>query len=128
MSTLNIVKGMPTIHRSQEFQSQRYLLLTTVATFLSSVTATTLQITATDSDDISILSQTMNSLWLISLVFSTASAVFSLLIMTWHQSHVYVSELIMDCQFLTKWIIVGSPINRCPHGHIHYSKMGLPLH
>ena len=74
------------IRRAQDFKSQRYLNLTTVATFLSSVTATTLQITAGDQQ--SVLSIIMNTMWFTSLVFSTASAVYSLLIMTWRQSPV----------------------------------------
>ena len=74
------------IRQAQDFKSQRYLNLTTVATFLSSVTATTLQITAGDQQ--SVLSIIMNTMWFTSLVFSTASAVYSLLIMTWRQSPV----------------------------------------
>ena len=74
------------IRQMQDFSSQRYLNLTTVATFLSSVTATTLQITAGDQQ--SVLSIIMNTMWFTSLVFSTASAVYSLLIMTWRQSPV----------------------------------------
>ena len=74
------------IRRTQDISSQRYLNLTTVATFLSSVTATTLQITAGDPQ--SVLSIIMNTMWFTSLVFSTASAVYSLLIMTWRQSPV----------------------------------------
>ncbi|KAL5507577.1 hypothetical protein ACEPAH_7033 [Sanghuangporus vaninii] len=77
-------KEIPAIRQSQEFVSQRYLNLTTIATFLSSVTATTLQITA--DGPVSILTKTTNSFWFISLVFSTASAVYSLLVMTWRQS------------------------------------------
>ena len=74
------------IRRTQDISSQRYLNLTTVATFLSSVTATTLQITAGDQQ--SVLSIIMNTMWFTSLVFSTASAVYSLLIMTWSRSPV----------------------------------------
>ncbi|KAL5523495.1 hypothetical protein ACEPAG_7668 [Sanghuangporus baumii] len=77
-------KEIPAIRQSQEFVSQRYLNLTTIATFLSSVTSTTLQITA--DGPISILTATTNSFWFVSLVFSTASAVYSLLVMTWRQS------------------------------------------
>lgn len=79
-------KEIATIRLSQAFLSQQYLNLTTVATFLSSVTATTLQITA--GDPISTLDTLINTLWFLSLVFSTASAVYSLLIMTWRQSSV----------------------------------------
>ena len=79
------------IRRAQDFSSQRYLNLTTVATFLSSVTATTLQITAGDPQ--SVLSIIMNTMWFTSLVFSTASAVYSLLIMTWSRSLVYAQNM-----------------------------------
>ena len=72
------------IRQARDFKSQRYLNLTTVATFLSSVTATTLQITAGDPQ--SVLSIIMNTMWFTSIVFSTASAVYSLLIMTLRQS------------------------------------------
>ena len=80
---------IPTIRQSQEFISQRYLNLTTIATFLSNVTATTLQITA--DGPVSTLTVTTNSLWSISLVFSSASAVYSLLVMTWRQSSMCVT-------------------------------------
>lgn len=78
---------IPAIRQSQEFVSQRYLNLTTIATFLSSVTATTLQITA--DGPVSVLTTTTNSFWFVSLVFSSASAIYSLLLMTWRQSPVY---------------------------------------
>lgn len=81
-----IIKEIATVRQTQEFLSQRYLNLTTVATFLSSVTATTLQITANDTA--STLETLINTLWFLSLVFSTASAVYSLLVMTWRQSSV----------------------------------------
>ena len=80
---------IPAIRQSQEFVSQRYLNLTTIATFLSSVTATTLQISAGSSD--SILATVTNTFWFISLVFSAASAVYSLLEMTWRRSPVYLA-------------------------------------
>ena len=74
------------MRQAQDLSSQRYLNLMTVSTFLSSVTASTLQITADDSE--SVLSIIVNTMWFTSLVFSTASAVYSLLIMTWRQSPV----------------------------------------
>ena len=76
------------MRQAQDLSSQRYLNLMTVSTFLSSVTASTLQITADDSE--SVLSIIVNTMWFTSLVFSTASAVYSLLIMTWRQSPVWV--------------------------------------
>ncbi|KAL5507587.1 hypothetical protein ACEPAH_7043 [Sanghuangporus vaninii] len=77
-------KEIPAIRQSQEFATQRYLNLTTIATFLSSVTATTLQITA--GGPASVLNTITNSFWFVSLVFSSASAIYSLLVMTWRQS------------------------------------------
>ena len=81
---------IPAIRQSQEFVSQRYLNLTTISTFLSSVTATTLQITA--DGPVSVLTTTTNSFWFVSLVFSSASAIYSLLLMTWRQSPVYAIQ------------------------------------
>ncbi|OCB87363.1 hypothetical protein A7U60_g5503 [Sanghuangporus baumii] len=77
-------KEIPAIRQSQEFATQRYLNLTTIATFLSSVTATILQITA--GGPASVLNIITNSFWFVSLVFSSASAIYSLLVMTWRQS------------------------------------------
>ncbi|KAL5523486.1 hypothetical protein ACEPAG_7659 [Sanghuangporus baumii] len=48
------------------------------------VTATTLQITA--GGPASVLNIITNSFWFVSLVFSSASAIYSLLVMTWWQS------------------------------------------
>ncbi|EJD00367.1 uncharacterized protein FOMMEDRAFT_30439 [Fomitiporia mediterranea MF3/22] len=75
------------IQRSEQYSNQRYLNLTTIATFLSSVTATTLQISTgpTGGPD-SVLAGITNEFWFISLVFSMASATQSLIIMIWRQS------------------------------------------
>ncbi|PAV18453.1 WD40 domain containing protein [Pyrrhoderma noxium] len=80
------VNEVEMMRQAQDLSSQRYLNLMTVSTFLSSVTASTLQITANNSE--SVLSIIVNTMWFTSLVFSTASAVYSLLIMTWRQSPV----------------------------------------
>ncbi|KAL5485489.1 hypothetical protein ACEPAI_8131 [Sanghuangporus weigelae] len=77
-------KEIPAIRQSQEFVTQRYLNLTMIATFLSSVTATTLQITA--GGPASVLNIITNSFCFVSLVFSSASAIYSLLVMIWRQS------------------------------------------
>ncbi|KAL5485507.1 hypothetical protein ACEPAI_8149 [Sanghuangporus weigelae] len=79
------------IEKIREAQDQRDQNLTTVATFLSGVTASTLQITADDSDRA--LTTVINTLWFISLVFSTASAIYSLLSMIWRQSSVFRPDL-----------------------------------
>ncbi|KAL5507618.1 hypothetical protein ACEPAH_7074 [Sanghuangporus vaninii] len=97
-------KEIAAIRQAQDFRSQRYLNLTTVATFLSSVTVSTLQITA--DDGVSSLASVTNTLWLISLVFSTASAVYSLLMMTWRQSSVCQPNLALP-SFLDIWFRNG---------------------
>ncbi|KAL5523457.1 hypothetical protein ACEPAG_7630 [Sanghuangporus baumii] len=97
-------KEIAAIRQAQDFRSQRYLNLTTVATFLSSVTVSTLQITA--DDGVSSLASVTNTLWLISLVFSTASAVYSLLMMTWRQSSVCQPDLALP-SFLDLWFRNG---------------------
>ncbi|KAL5485517.1 hypothetical protein ACEPAI_8159 [Sanghuangporus weigelae] len=97
-------KEIAAIRQAQDFRSQRYLNLTTVATFLSSVTVSTLQITA--DDGVSSLASVTNTLWLISLVFSTASAVYSLLMMTWRQSSVCQPNLALP-SFLDLWFRNG---------------------
>lgn len=69
----------------EERDTTFYLALTTIATFFSSVTATTIQFNNT--------SNAANLLWFISLVFSVSSGVNSLLSMIWRKSHVYVPIL-----------------------------------
>ena len=81
---------IPAIRQSQDIASQQHVNLTTIATFLSSVTATTLQISA--SAPPSVLTTVTNTFWFVSLVFSAASAVYSLLEMTWRRSAMYVKE------------------------------------
>ncbi|KAL5507607.1 hypothetical protein ACEPAH_7063 [Sanghuangporus vaninii] len=82
------------IEKIREAQDQRDQNLTTVATFLSGVTASTLQITIGDSDKA--LTTVINTLWFISLVFSTATAIYSLLSMIWRQSSVYRPNLALS--------------------------------
>ncbi|KAJ7167367.1 WD40-repeat-containing domain protein [Mycena crocata] len=82
--------GVPTIRFGQKHKtdnlvsSQSHLNLSTVATFFSAVTATTLQfsfeLTATPIQD------AVNCFWFASLVFSIAAAVNSLLGLTWKQA------------------------------------------
>lgn len=64
------------------------LALSTIATFFSSITATTLQFTYQETSDA--LSSATNLFWFISLVFSVSSGVNSLLTIMWRTSHVYV--------------------------------------
>ena len=74
--------------------------ITTIATFFSSVTATTLQVSISDSP--SGLLNIVNFFWFLSLVFSVSSGVSSLLGMTWRKSSMWVGyyatrmHLLMD--------------------------------
>ena len=63
--------------------------ITTIATFFSSVTATTLQMSI--SDNPSDLLNVVNFFWFLSLVFSVSSGVSSLLGMTWRKSSMWVN-------------------------------------
>jgi hypothetical protein len=76
--------GVPTIRFAQEHGAANLLNLSTVATFFSAVTATTLQYTfqshSTPIDD------AVNAFWFTSMVFSIAAAVNSLLGLTWKQA------------------------------------------
>ncbi|KAJ7223731.1 quinon protein alcohol dehydrogenase-like superfamily [Mycena haematopus] len=76
--------GVPTIRFGQKHKTDNLLNLSTVATFFSAVTATTLQfsfnVTGTPIRD------AVNSFWFASLVFSIAAAVNSLLGLTWKQA------------------------------------------
>ncbi|KAJ7037958.1 hypothetical protein C8F04DRAFT_1090776 [Mycena alexandri] len=76
--------GVPTIRFGQKHKTDNLLNLSTVATFFSAVTATTLQfsfnLVGTPLQD------AVNSFWFASLVFSIAAAVNSLLGLTWKQA------------------------------------------
>ena len=63
--------------------------ITTIAAFFSSVTATTLQMSISDSP--SGLLNVVNLFWFLSLVFSVSSGVSSLLGMTWRKSSMWVN-------------------------------------
>jgi hypothetical protein len=76
--------GIPTIRFAQQHGASNFLNLSTIATFFSAVTATTLQYSyqnvGTGAAD------AVNGFWFTSLVFSIAAAVNSLLGLTWKQS------------------------------------------
>ncbi|KAI0821946.1 WD40 repeat-like protein [Trametes gibbosa] len=76
--------GVPTIRFAQKHASQNLLNLSTVATFFSAVTATTMQFSFDMTD--STLANAVNSFWFTSLVFSIGAAVNSLLGVTWKQA------------------------------------------
>ena len=65
----------------------RYVNITAIATFFSSVTATTLQMLISYTQ--STLWNAVNFFWFISLVFSVSSGVSSLLGMTWRKSSMW---------------------------------------
>ncbi|PPQ66008.1 hypothetical protein CVT24_011952 [Panaeolus cyanescens] len=76
--------GVPTIRFAQKHGANNLLNLSTVATFFSAVTATTMQFSY--ELDRSGMSDAVNSFWFASLVFSIAAAVNSLLGLTWKQA------------------------------------------
>lgn len=76
---------MPSIvSEEKENETTRYLSMTTIATFFSSITATTLQFSVQNSGNG--LGRSVNLLWLLSLAFSIASGINSLLGMTWKRT------------------------------------------
>ena len=76
---------LPTfLTEEKERAATRYLNITTIATFFSSVTATMLQMSITMSH--SPLWDAVNFFWLLSLVFSVTSGISSLVGMTWRKS------------------------------------------
>ncbi|CAK5263142.1 unnamed protein product [Mycena citricolor] len=76
--------GVPTIRYAQKHKTDNLLNLSTVATFFSAVTATTLQfsfqLTETRTQN------AVNTFWFASLVFSIGAAVNSVLGLTWKQA------------------------------------------
>ncbi|KAH9996706.1 WD40-repeat-containing domain protein [Russula compacta] len=76
--------GVPTIRFAQEHGASNLLNLSTVATFFSAVTASTLQYSF-DSHGTP-LEDAVNAFWFTSMVFSIAAAVNSLLGLTWKQA------------------------------------------
>ncbi|THV01875.1 WD40 repeat-like protein [Dendrothele bispora CBS 962.96] len=76
--------GVPIIRFAQKHGAMNLLNLSTVATFFSAVTATTLQFSFDKLDHP--VDHAVNSFWFLSLVFSIAAAVNSLLGLTWKQA------------------------------------------
>ncbi|TFK48969.1 WD40 repeat-like protein [Heliocybe sulcata] len=81
---LFIEVGVPTIRFAQKHAASNLLNLSTVATFFSAVTATTLQYSYESTG--SILPDMVNAFWFTSMVFSIGAAVNSLLGVTWKQA------------------------------------------
>ncbi|KAF8888546.1 hypothetical protein BD779DRAFT_1439978 [Infundibulicybe gibba] len=76
--------GVPTIRFAQKHGATNLLNLSTVATFFSAVTATTLQFSFDKIE--TRVENAVNSFWFASLVFSISAAVNSLLGLTWKQA------------------------------------------
>ncbi|KIJ36922.1 hypothetical protein M422DRAFT_781979 [Sphaerobolus stellatus SS14] len=76
--------GVPTIRFAQKHTAANLLNLSTIATFFSAVTATTIQFSFNLLDGPT--QNAVNAFWFSSLVFSIASAVNSLLGLTWKQA------------------------------------------
>ncbi|KAH9048437.1 WD40-repeat-containing domain protein [Lactarius hengduanensis] len=76
--------GIPTIRFAQQHGASNFLNLSTIATFFSAVTATTMQFSYQNVG--TALADAVNAFWLTSMVFSIAAAVNSLLGLTWKQS------------------------------------------
>ncbi|KAF8552230.1 WD40 repeat-like protein [Imleria badia] len=76
--------GVPTIRFHQQHAASNLLNLSTVATFFSAVTASTLQFSYSSTGNV--LADSVNAFWFSSLVFSIAAAVNSLLGLTWKQA------------------------------------------
>ncbi|KZV65333.1 WD40 repeat-like protein [Peniophora sp. CONT] len=76
--------GIPTIRFAQKHASNNLLNLSTVATFFSAVTATTLQFSFETTG--ASAADTVNGFWFTSLVLSIAAAVNSLLGLTWRRA------------------------------------------
>lgn len=83
--------------QEEERATTQYLALTTIATFFSSITATTLQFSYQQTS--SGLSSAVNLFWFISLVFSVSSGINSLLSMIWRRSIVYVRRYMFVLSF-----------------------------
>lgn len=86
----------------KERDTTQYANITTIATFFSSVTATTLQISY--SLPSSKLLEVTNLFWFISLVFSISSGVSSLLGLMWRKSSMYVFYMFASRSTLSTWI------------------------
>ena len=72
------------LSNERERAATQYLNITTIATFLSSITATMLQMSITFPT--SSLAGTVNFFWFLLLVFSISSGMSSLLGLTWRKS------------------------------------------
>lgn len=80
------------ITTTQQNQASTYLIMTTIATLFSGVTATTLQFTFNQTT--AVIDNIVNVLLISSLILSISSAVNSLQIMSWKHYFMYVVPFI----------------------------------
>ncbi|KZS90004.1 WD40 repeat-like protein [Sistotremastrum niveocremeum HHB9708] len=78
---LFIESELPAIQRAQSRRASSLVNFSTVATFFSAVTASTLQVSATVNQ--SLLGDFVNTFWIASLIFSIAAVVNSLMGLSW---------------------------------------------
>ncbi|KLO09163.1 hypothetical protein SCHPADRAFT_577719 [Schizopora paradoxa] len=105
-----IDEDIKTIKSVQKDQAQAYINTTVVATFLSGVTASMLQIVDPTNSGDSALAVAVNVSLFSSLVLSTASAVQSLLSITWMKSFVRLPEKTLP-QVLHAWLHRGPVVS-----------------
>ena len=79
--TIFIEVGVPTIRFTQHHTANGLQNLSTVATFFSAVTATTIQYSYQSNSTTT--QEAVNALWLMALIFSLASAINSQLAYHW---------------------------------------------
>ncbi|KAH7322145.1 hypothetical protein B0J17DRAFT_772855 [Rhizoctonia solani] len=94
--------GVPAIRYSQERTATHLQNLSTVATFFSGVTATTIQVSFELHGDV--LQDLLNALWIGSLAFSIASAINSQLAYHWREA-VYRSPRCYVPWWVLIWIV-----------------------
>lgn len=122
--------ALPSFAASEEERATtRHLALTTITTFFSSITATTLQFSYQQTSGR--LSSFVNLFWFLSLVFSVTSGVSSLLALIWRRSFMYVTlavniptlrfcaaTLTSGLQITSDFGSVGCPSSSWPFQHL----------
>ncbi|KAG6896294.1 hypothetical protein C0993_008571, partial [Termitomyces sp. T159_Od127] len=87
-SCLRMYKGVPAMQYEQKRANEVLITISTVSTFFSAVTATTLQtsLSIQGNDESNPLVFVVNTFWFCSLVFSIGSALHSLLAVVWKRT------------------------------------------
>ncbi|CAE6468328.1 unnamed protein product [Rhizoctonia solani] len=93
--------GVPTIRHAQQHTANGLQYLSAVATFFSGVTATTIQYSFEQTG--TVLADLVNALWIISLIFSIASAINSQLAYHWRAA-IYRSPRTYVPWWVSIWI------------------------